>query len=109
MEQYDDTSPPSMTIDGPTEGAPEGEPQATGDEEAGIEIETEAEADGEESPVDRGPVPLQGILPEDIARGIHGFDDLPLHPRILESIQKIGWKEPTPVQSSASPSRAARS
>ena len=30
--------------------------------------------------------------------GVKNFDDLPLHPRILDAIAKIGWKEPTPVQ-----------
>lgn len=38
------------------------------------------------------------IKPEVAALGVKNFDDLPLHPRLLEAIAKIGWKEPTPVQ-----------
>lgn len=47
---------------------------------------------------ERAPVPLKDISPEIAALGVNTFDDLPLHPTILEAVRTIGWTTPTPVQ-----------
>ncbi len=73
---HDDTD--RTPDDGPADGATDAVATATGRDDAGDA--------------------LVRLLPEEAALGVEKFSDLPLHERILEAVQKVGWNEPTPVQ-----------
>ena len=63
---------------------------------ADSEVEPELEVEAS-SPIKERP-PLFGIAPEQAAAGIANFSDLPMHERIRDAVEKIGWSEPTSVQ-----------
>ena len=63
-----------------------------------VESEAEPELEVEaSSPIKERP-PLFGVAPEQAAAGIANFSDLPMHERVRDAVEKIGWSEPTPVQ-----------
>src|SRR5688500_13802104 len=60
-------------------------------------VETSDGADTER-PARPDPRLLINLRHEEAAAAVDTFDDLPLHDRIRESVRKIGWSAPTPVQ-----------
>ena len=75
-----------------------GEDEPSDDEPGDGELGETEEVGKEEKKVPLHQLPLYGIKPEDAAAGIETFLDLPLHEKIREAVQKIGWSAPTPVQ-----------
>jgi ATP-dependent RNA helicase RhlB len=76
---------------------PDGGTENTGDDTPDEVIETiapdlDALSDEDES------ARVAVVDPAIAAIGIETFADLPLHERVLDAVQKIGWATPTPVQ-----------
>src|SRR4051812_15194078 len=97
----------SDSADKPLTSDPDSDP-STGSETPAAEAASDTDEEDDEDdkdddkddalPLIRKDVPLMGIDPATMALGIHTFEALPLHARILEGVAKIGWTSPTPVQ-----------
>lgn len=91
-----DGSTTTVKLDEGIEGSTEGEAEEDLDVSDVSQID-DLEKEEEQKKSYQKP-PLFGIKPEDAASGIDSFLDLPMHKKVHEAVQKIGWTAPTPVQ-----------
>lgn len=91
------TETPKTLDPSETNTAGDGEAATTAEDVTAADLD-DADDDDDAAPPVRKDIPLIGIDPETMARGIDTFEDLQLHERIREAIAKIGWTAPTPVQ-----------
>lgn len=72
--------------------------EGLGDPSEVLEADSGLESEADAAKLMKARPPLFGVSPEQAAAEIEGFDDLPMHERLREAVNKIGWAQPTPVQ-----------